>query len=62
MTDSPESIDFAKVDKILELERQIETMYQYLDLKVKQKDLHGIWDSAIEIEKLNGMIAVLTIT
>lgn len=54
-----DSAFFTRLDQILALEYSMETLFAYLTLKVEQRDYHGIWDAAIELEKLQGMINVL---
>ena len=40
----------------MELEEKVERFWSYLDAKRAERDVHGVWDAAIEIAILEGRI------
>lgn len=45
--------------QITTLEKQIEVLWSYLKMNVERKDLHSIWDCAIDIQVLYGKLEVM---
>lgn len=44
---------------MIDLEKQYKTFLDYLDVKIGQKDWHGVWDIAVELYTLEKILPSL---